>query len=169
VILDGVSHATPTSINEWSKVMNEVETTIVRTTDGIPVRVEDTSSSWTLGFLVLAAIALVIGAIAMYNNNVSTSTRQQTMDMQQSSLQQQQSETQRLQDMTAAQQAMNQQVPNPVTTNVVITDGLNGAAGPGSKTISPPVLEVKVEAPAPAAPPAPATPPEPVGSTSPNP
>ncbi len=150
--------------------MKEVETTVVRTTDGIPVRVEDTSSNWTLGFLILAAIALVIGGITMYNNGTSTTLRQQTVDLQQAALQQQQSETQRMQDMTAAQQAMNQ-IPKETTTNVVITDGLNGGAGPGSKTVVPPpaVQEIKTSAPAPAAPPAPATPPESIESTSVNP
>jgi len=65
-----------------------------------------------------------------------TTLRQQTIDLQQTSLQQQQQSTQQLQEMTAAQQAM--QANKPATTNVVITDGLNGGAGPGSEVIAPP-------------------------------
>ncbi len=161
----------PNQCEKHGEVMKEVETTVVRTTDGVPVRVEDTSSNWTVGFLILAAIALVIGAVTMYNNGASTSLRQQTIESQQTSLQQQQSETQRLQDMTAAQQASMNQMPKSTTTNVVITDGLNGGAGPGSKTVAtPPTLQViETHSPAPAAPPAPATPSEPIESTTVNP
>ncbi|CAN5606283.1 hypothetical protein BH11CYA1_BH11CYA1_18150 [soil metagenome] len=135
--------------------MKEVETTVIRT-DGVPVRVEDNSAKFTLGFLILAAIALIVGGVTMYNNSTTTALRQQTIDMQQTSLQQQQNETQRLQDMTALQQSINMQqnAAKPATTNVVITDGLNGGAGPGSEPVAPPVQEVKVAAPGPAAAPA---------------
>lgn len=152
--------------------MREVERTVVRT-DSVPVRVvDDSSSGWTVGFLVLAAIALIIGGISLYNNNNATTLRQQTLDMQQTALQQQQSSTQQLQDMTAAQQAMN--ANKPATTNVVVTDGLNGGAGPGSRAIVPPVVQptsvtVNTTAPAPAAPPAPASPASPSDSSSSNP
>ena len=132
--------------------MNEVETTVIRT-DGVPVRVEDNSAKWTLAFLILAAIGLAIVGIVMYNNSTTTAMRQQVIDMQQSTVQQQQNETQRLQDMTALQQSMTMQqnAAKPATTNVVITDGLNGGAGPGSQPLFPPAEGVKVAAPAPAA------------------
>ncbi len=121
----------------------ERETTIVRT-DGTPVVVQDSSTKWTVGFLILAAIALIIGAVAMINNNnTDTAVRQQAIEMQQTSLQQQQAMTQQQQSMTAAQQAavqakqdLNSQIslPTPAPTNVEITDGINGGAGPGSKS-----------------------------------
>lgn len=98
-----------------------------------------------------------------------TTLRQQTIDLQQTSLQQQQQSTQQLQEMTAAQQAM--QANKPATTNVVITDGLNGGAGPGSDAMTPPGAQapaptVNIQVPTPAAPVAPA---QPVDSASSNP
>ncbi|MBP9089638.1 hypothetical protein KBI23_01325 [bacterium] len=132
--------------------MREVERTVIRTADSVPVRIEDSSSNWTVALLALAAIALVIGAIAMFNNNNTATLRQQAIELQQTSLQQQQQNTQQLQDMTATQQAI--QAARPASTNVVITDGLNGGAGPGSKVVAPQPLKV----PAPAAPAAPAQP-----------
>lgn len=123
--------------------MREVERPVVVVTDGVPVRLEDNSSRWTAAVLVLVAIALVIGGITMYNNNNMTTLRQQTIDLQQTSLQQQQQNTQQLQEMTAAQQAM--QANKPVTTNVVVTDGLNGRAGAGSEAIAPPVVQTPAE------------------------
>lgn len=118
------------------------ETTIVRTS-GAPVVVQDTSNTWTIGFLVLTAIALIVGAVAMVSSNNASSLRQQAVEMQQTSIQQQQALTQQKLDMTAAQQAalqarqdLNSQIslPAPAPTNVEVTDGINGGAGPGSKS-----------------------------------
>lgn len=148
--------------------MREVDRPVVLVADNVPVRLEDNTSRWVVVFVVLAAIAMVIGGITMYNNNNMTTLRQQTIDLQQTSLQQQQQSTQQLQEMTAAQQAM--QANKPATTNVDITDGLNGGAGPGSEAIAPRGAQapatVNIQVPTPAAPVAPA---QPVDSASSNP